>query len=126
MKTTKFTATLGFNEWYNHENAWIQDLEKSVWKIWQVKAKEVFEKTQIYISAIVQDANAIYHTERWCPEWGEKIARIEWVRNPEFMQDAEKYKQAVIDVLTMCQEELKQTTAQVDFSEDAEFFYVKR
>lgn len=74
----------------------------------------------------LQDANVVYHTDRGCPEWGEKIAEISGTRNPEFMKEVEKYKQSVLDVLSLCQEELDQTTSQVEFNDDIEFVYLKR
>jgi len=126
MKTTKFTATLWVNEGYEHNNEQKQSAKDIVSKVRQDAAKKVFETTWVYISAAVSDANAVYHTDRGCPEWGEKIAEVSGVRNPEFMKDVKKYKQSVLDVLSICQEELKQTTSQVEFSDDVEFFYLKR
>jgi hypothetical protein len=42
------------------------------------------------------------------------------------MKDVEKYKQSVLDVLSLCQEELNQTTSQVEFNDGIEFVYLKR
>ncbi len=126
MKTTKFTATLWVNAGYGHNNEQKQSAKEIVSKVRQEAAKKIFEATWVYISASIKDANAVYHTDRGCPEWGEKIAEVNGTRNPEFMKDVEKYKQAVLDVLSLCQEELDQTTAQVEFSDDVEFVYLKR
>lgn len=86
----------------------------------------MFDTLGIYISANVQDANTVYHQDWWCPEWGEKTAVITGVRNPEFVKDVEKRKQAVIAVLSLCQKELDQTTTQVEFTDDVDFVYLKR
>ncbi len=126
MKTTKFIATLGVNAGYGHNNEKQESATDIVSKVWQDAAKKVFDETWVYISASISDANAVYHTDRWCPEWGEKIAEVAGVRNPEFMKDVEKYKKSVLDVLSICQKELKQTTSQVEFNDDVEFIYLKR
>lgn len=126
MKTTKFSATLWVNAWYGHNNENEQSAKDIVSKVRQDAAKKIFDTTWVYISAAISDTNAVYHTDRWCPEWGEKIAEVSGARNPEFMKDVEKYKQSVLDVLSLCQEELDQTTSQVEFNDDIEFVYLKR
>lgn len=126
MKTTKFTATLWVNIGYWHNNEEQESAKDLVSKVRQKNAKKIFEQTGVYISAWVKDSNAVYNMDRWCPEWGEKIAEVEGVRNPEFIKDAEKFKQAVIDVLSLCQEDLDQTTTQIEFQNDVEFVYLKR
>ncbi len=124
MKATKFTATLWVNAGYNHSNQNEESAIDIISKIWQDNAKKIFDLSGIYISASVKEARAVYHTDRWCPEWGEEIAEISGTRNPEFMQDTEKYKQMVLNVLSLCQKQLNQTTAQVEFN-DIEFIYLK-
>jgi len=44
--------------------------------------------------------------------------------NPELYNDIEKWKQAVIDVLTLAKDELKQTTTQVEFT-NVDMVYLK-
>jgi len=126
MKTTIFWATLWVNPGYKHNNDQEQSAKDIISKVWQEQAKKIFETSWIYISASIKDANAVYNMDRWCPEWGEKIAEISGMRNPEFIKDVEKFKQAVLDVLSLCQEELDQTTTQVEFDDDVEFVYLKR
>lgn len=125
MKTTKFTATLWVCEWYGHDNdTWSKTAKGIVGKVRQDMAEKVFADTGIYVSAWVTDSNMVYSKNRWCPEWWEKVAEISGTRNPEFCKDVEKWKQAVIDVLTLAKDELKQTTSQVEFS-DVDMVYIK-
>ena len=125
MKTTKFTATLWVCEWYGHDNnTWSKTVKEIVGKVRQDMAEKVFWDTGIYVSAGVTDSNMVYSKNRWCPDWWEKVAEISWTRNPEFCKDTEKWKQAVISVLTLAKDELKQTTSQVEFS-DVDMVYIK-
>lgn len=118
LKTIKFTATLWVCEWYDHENdTWWKSASEIVAKVWQKMAEKVFQNDGIYVSAWVTDSTMVYSTNRWCPEWWEKVVEISGTRNPKFCTDVEKWKQAVIDVLMLSKDELKQTTAQVEFSE---------
>lgn len=126
MKTTKFTATLWVNAGYGHTNDQEQLAKDIISKVRQDNAKKIFQQSGVYISATVKDANAVYNTDRWCPEWGEKIAEVSGVRNPEFMNDVEKFKEAVLNVLSLCQEDLDQTTSQIEFEDDIAFVYLKR
>ena len=87
-------------------------------------AEKVFWETGIYVSAWVADSNMVYSKNRWCPDWWEKVTEISGTRNPEFCKDIEKWKHAVIDVLKLSKDELKQTTTQVEFS-DVNMVYIK-
>lgn len=125
LKTTKFIATLWVCEWYGHENdTWGKTAKEIVGKVWQEKAEKVFQDSGIYVSAWVTDSNIVYSKNRWCPDGWEKVVKISGTRNPEFCKDVEKYKQAVIDVLTLSKEELKQSTTQVEFF-DEDMVYIK-
>ncbi len=124
-KTIKFNATLWVCEWYGHENeTWSKTAKEIVGTIWQEIAEKVFNDTWIYVSAWITDANMVYSKSRWCPEWWEKIAEISGTMNPELYNDIEKWKQAVIDVLTLAKDELKQTTTQVEFT-NVDMVYLK-
>lgn len=124
MKTIKFFATVGVVAGYQGINN-ISNLEalEIVSKVWQEKAKEVFNKSQVYISAIISPSNAIYHTDWGCPVGGEIITSITGECNPEFV-NVEKYKENVLDVLNLVKDELKQSTVQITFQE-VELFYLK-
>ncbi len=111
---------MGLTPWYGHENQGnTTDIQSSRSK----RADKVMEKTGLYIGAVFSDTKTIYKKERWCPEWWEITKEISGMCNPEYT-DTEQYKDAVLNVLSMVQKDMKQTTTQVAF-EEIDFFYFK-
>ncbi len=115
METTiSFKLIIGVNEGYANNGNEI-DLT-TVNELWLEKAAAVAESTDIYISAISSLGRALYAHDWGCPEGGEPVVIFTGVLNDKFCKNAEAWKQAVREVALGLKEDLKQTTATLEFS----------
>lgn len=121
MKSISFQATLGVNQGYAHTNE-LETAIQAVANEWQKAAAAVHSQLGVYISSVVKDSLTVYHTDWGCPKGGEVTAEISGTCNPEYTS-IEKYKEAVVETLKRCAEELKQSTTQVVFTE-CDFVYL--
>ena len=121
-KSIKFFASLGIVSGYGHDNETEESPDKIVSKIWQEVAKEEFEKTGIYVGAVISPSLTIYHKDWGCPEGGEKTVLITGECNSEYT-GIENFKVSVINVLKKVAESLGQSTTQLAFQE-VDFVYL--
>lgn len=121
VKTISFTATLGVNRGYGHANEQ-KSASQIVGGAWQQAAAEIFQSSGIYVSAIIKDSKAVYHTDWGCPAGGEVISEISGVCNPQYT-DINQYKSVVLQVLERCAKALGQDTTQVVFT-DCDFAHL--
>ena len=62
---------------------------------WQEYAKEYYNKTDVYVSAIAIEGKAIYNTEWGCPKGGERTLTFNCTLNPRFINSAEVYGEGI-------------------------------
>ncbi len=123
MKTVAFFASLGIIAGYFNENQTKQERDLIVGKIWQKHALDVSnENGGTYVGSVISNSLTVYNKEWGCPEGGEETVAIRGECNPNYTK-VDAYKAAVIEVLSRCAQELKQSTTQVIFTE-ADFVYL--
>lgn len=113
MKTEKYIAVVGVNPGYNGVNS-NGDASGTVAAVWQKAAREEFENSGIYVSAVVSAAKTVYNVDWGCPIGGEETAVVTVTRNSEFTKDADKFRAAVFAVVKTVKAELKQSTVTVE------------
>ncbi|MCC5438658.1 hypothetical protein [Clostridium botulinum] len=123
-KTIEFKIITGVNEGYFHDNE-NKDGVQVVGEVWQKIALDVFKDRGIYISSVINSSKTVYNTEWGCPEGGEDTVTITSTANPEFVQNLEEWKEAVIEIAKKIKKELKQSTMTVEFKEISDFIYIK-
>ena len=123
-KTIKFSVVVGVVAGYGHNNEVESDATEIVAKVWQKAAAEYFAATNIYVSGVVTPGKVVYHTDWGCPVGGEVVAVVSGSANPQFTEDLEAWKQAVIAVAKAVKTELKQSTISVEFQEVEDFVYL--
>ncbi|APQ78561.1 MULTISPECIES: hypothetical protein [Clostridium] len=123
-KTIKFEMVTGINEGYYHKNQNKNGVQ-IVGEVWQKIALEVFKERGIYISSVINGSKTVYNKEWGCPEGGEDTVTITSTANPEFVQNLEQWKEAVIQIAKKIKKELKQSTMTVEFKEISDFIYLK-
>ena len=125
MKSLKFNLVVGIEAGYGHDMAGVTEVEavNKVAALWQQLAAEEFNNSGIYVSAVVKPAAAVYHTDWGCPVGGEAVVEIAGAANPQFVQDLDAWKEAVIRLAQKLKIELKQTTLSIEFSE-IDFVYL--
>jgi len=123
-KTIKFSAVIGVNAGYGHNNEGEQDAVSIVGKVWQDAAKEVFSADGVYISAVCEPSKTVYNTDWGCPVGGELTVAVYSTANPAFVQDIEAWKQAVIRVVKIVKTQLHQSTVAIEFCEVNDFIYL--
>ena len=118
-KTIKFSATIGIVAGYSG-NKMLRAAKKvapdAMAKAWQKAAAEVQQDTGVYVSAVIYDTWALYHTDWGCPHGGEPTHTIEGSLNPKFGEET-SWREAVIAVVKKVKEAFKQSTVTVVFSE---------
>ena len=123
MKTLNCIIVTGVNKGYFHNNE-KEVTEKEMGILWQEIALEQFNKTNIYISAVIQKSITIYKEDWGCPKGGENTFTISLTANPEFIKDLDKWKQVAINCAKELKNILKQTTMTIEFKE-ADLIYLK-
>lgn len=118
-----FKIVTGVNKGYKHNNCDSCNLDM-VGKLWQKIAKEEFDNSGIYISAIINESKAIYNEEWGCPKGGEDTVTISGTANKEFIDDLDNWKDQVIIIAKRIKVELGQTTLTCEFI-NSEFYYFK-
>ncbi|MDU1320986.1 MAG: hypothetical protein E6931_05680 [Clostridium botulinum] len=122
-KTLRFEIVSGVNKGYFHTNSQSESLDL-VGGIWQKIAKEEFEKSNIYVSAVIKPSKTVYNQEWGCPENGEETVVLTGVANEEFVDDIEKWKDTVIKLAKELKNQMKQSTLTCEFIE-TELHYLK-
>lgn len=122
-KTLRFEIVSGVNKGYFHTNDENESLDL-VGGIWQEIAKKEFEKSNIYVSAVMKPSKTIYNEEWGCPKNGEETIVITGVANKEFVKDIEKWKDTVMKLAKQLKNQLKQSTLTCEFME-TELHYLK-
>ncbi|NFN88116.1 hypothetical protein FDF31_16000 [Clostridium sporogenes] len=122
-KTLRFEIVSGVNKGYFHTNSQSESLDL-VGGIWQKMAKEEFKKSNIYVSAVIKPSKTVYNQEWGCPENGEETVVLTGVANEEFVDDIEKWKDAVIKLAQELKKQMKQSTLTCEFIE-TELHYLK-
>lgn len=113
IMTERFLIIMGVNEGYFHNNE-NTNAKQLVSTVWQKAAKEVYENTKVYVSAIIKEGIVVYNTEWGCPTGGEVITEITCTRNPEFCDSGTRYRLAVFMIVDKVRSALKQTTCTIE------------
>lgn len=118
-QTISFRIVAGVAEGYFHNLNGISDndLVNKVAKLWQEIAKDTFNESGIYVSAIAQPGSVVYHRGWGCPAGGESVVVLSGTANPEFIEDLDEFREIVIKLAKELKKELKQSTLSVEFFE---------
>lgn len=121
--TLRFEIVSGINKGYFHGNDKKESLN-FVGEIWQRIAKEEFEVSKIYVSAVIKSSKTIYNELWGCPKGGEETVVITGVANKEFVKNVEEWKESVIRLAKELKNELGQSTLTCEFI-NTELYYFK-
>ena len=77
---------------------------------WQEYAKEFYDKTGVYVSAVAMVSHAIYNKEWGCPALGEPCISFHCTANPEFIKDFDVYGEGVLYITKKLKKEYEQHT----------------
>lgn len=110
--TMKYEVVFGIPD-DEFKNGGLQSNEIKYIDKWQEFAKEYFEQTGIYVSAIANFGKAIYHKEWGCPLHGERTVTFNCTANPTFIKDMEAYKNGVLYIAGKLKKEFKQNTVTI-------------
>lgn len=122
-KTLRFEIVSGVNKGYFRSNSKESRLD-FVARLWQDIAKEEFEISEIYVSAVIKSSKTVYHENWGCPKGGEETIVITGVANKDFVQDIEGWKDVVIKLANKLKKELGQSTLTCEFL-NTELHYFK-
>lgn len=81
-----------------------------VQQAWQTIAKEFYEMTGIYVSAIANFGHAVYHRDWGCPLRGEETVTFNCTANRVFIEDMEKYEEGVFYITKKLKKQFHQHT----------------
>ena len=125
MKTLSFRIVTGVAKGYYHDLAGVAEngLVDQVASLWQEFAKEEFDKSNTYVSAVVQPGCVVYHQDWGCPVSGESVIILSGTANPQFVKDLDAWKESVLSLAKQLKKELKQSTLSVEFFE-TDFIYL--
>ena len=127
-KTIKFNVVFGVTAGYeglqSPDQVNLGEVMAKAAAAWQEAAAAEFAKSGLYISAVAAPAAAVYHTDWGCPVGGEIAVSFEGTANPQFVNDIDMWKHAVIRVVTEVKTKLKQSTTTLEFSEVNDFYYI--
>lgn len=107
-ETIRWSCTTGVNSGYELENQ-RQISEEDFAAIYQETAREVYEETGTYISAVINQARFVYHEDWGCPAGGEYGYMMTGSCNPAF-SDKEAYLAALKLLIGRLKEKLGQKT----------------
>ena len=82
-------------------------------RVWKTFAKKFYEKTDIYVSAIVNEGRALYLKEWGCPSNGEHTVTYNCTMNPNFIKDMCEYENGVIWIAKQLKKYFKQHTVSI-------------
>ena len=123
-KTLRFEIVTGVQSGYKKLNRDTNNYETIVGRLWQQNAKDLYDKNNIYISAVIKPSYTVYHQEWGCPNGGERTVVITGVANNEFIDDIETWKDSVLTLAKDLKRQLKQSTMTCEFME-TELHYLK-
>ena len=83
MTTIHWTLTLGLQEGYHTRQQEVPALSQ-IGSVYQEIAEELYQETNIYISASIFPAHTLYRTEWGCPDGGEETVVLMGCCNPAF------------------------------------------
>lgn len=122
--TLKFEIVAGFNNGYSGNNKDKTQQYEYICELWQRIAKEEFDKSNIYVSAVIHPSKTVYNEFWGCPKGGEDTVTITGVANREFVIDLAEWKDTVLKLAMILKEELAQSTMTCEFS-NIELNYLK-
>lgn len=107
--TEKYEVVIGIENDITVSRMIEREIEKMI-KSWQKHAKEFFNKTGIYVSAIVNEGRAIYNKDWGCPDGGERTLTFNCTRNPKFIEDKYEYQRGIHYIVANLKNEFNQHT----------------
>ncbi|WP_035323047.1 hypothetical protein [Peribacillus kribbensis] len=115
QKSLRASIVLGINSGYG-ENRVRHTLQKAA-EAWQRLAAELYEETQIYVSAAAHQSKTVYHTKWGCPQGGEDTVTFTASANHEYVKDINAWKEAVITLTKRIKSEFGQDTVTIEFED---------
>ncbi len=104
----RWTMTVGVNPGYELKQQKPMGFAE-ICTLYQKTAREVFEESGTYISAVCHESRVLYHTEWGCPEGGEYAYTFSGSCNPVFSEKT-AYLEALQQVAQGLRKKLKQAT----------------
>ncbi|MBM7691031.1 hypothetical protein JOC77_000434 [Peribacillus deserti] len=120
-KSLRAVIVLGVNKGHG-ENRENHTLEKAS-SAWQELAAEMYQQTNIYVSAVAHKSKTVYHTEWGCPAGGEDTITFTSSVNYEYVKDINAWKQTVIALTKKLKSRFEQETVTIEF-EDISLIYL--
>jgi len=119
MKTLSFRIIAGIAEGYFHNVKGVAEpaLVHKVSVLWQELAAEEFNKSNIYVSALVQPGAVVYHQQWGCPVGGESVVVLSGSANPNFVEDLNAWRDVVVKLAKELKKQLSQSTLTIEFFE---------
>lgn len=115
LKTLHFEIITGIQKGYKNLIPNYADTENIVSHLWQKNALAEYEKSNIYVSAVIKRCYTVYHEERGCPKGGERTVSVSGV--PIFQDECklDEWKEAVIRLAKKLKEDLEQEYMTCEF-----------
>lgn len=107
--TEKYEVVIGIENDITVNRMIEREIEKMI-KSWQKYAKEYFDKTGVYVSAIVNEGRAVYNEDWGCPDGGERTLTFNCTRNPKFIEDKYEYQRGIHYIVANLKKEFNQHT----------------
>lgn len=108
--TLKYEVVIGLNCEPSDGTRGYIILSESVRCAWQRYAKDFYDETGMYVSAISVFGYALYHTDWGCPYEGEQCLSFHCTANPEFVHDFELYEKGILYIAKKLKKEFEQHT----------------
>lgn len=107
--TEKYEVVIGIENDITVNRMIEREIEKMI-KSWKKHAKEYFDKTGVYVSAIVNEGRAIYNEDWGCPDGGERVLTFNCTRNPKYIENDSAYKIGIFYIVFCLKKEFNQHT----------------
>lgn len=107
--TAKYEIVIGVPD-VKFINGRFEDQAYAMVNKWQEYAKEYYDKTGIYVSAIANEGKAIYNKDWGCPDGGERTLTFNCTPNRVFIEDIIKYRQGIAYIVAKLKKEFEQHT----------------
>lgn len=112
LPTDKFEVVIGlpYDEFVNGRRE--SNVNKMIDK-WQEYAKEYYEKTDVYVSAIANEGKAVYNADWGCPLHGERVITFNCTANRAFIDTGSKlelYRKGIFYIIKKIKKDFDQHT----------------
>ncbi len=122
FNSVRWSCTIGTTGGYNLKDQVPVSEDEAALRYGKV-ARKVFERTGVYLSAVITMSRVVYHEDWGCPPTGEYSFTLSGSYNPAFA-DLDDYLSALRELAECLKEEWKQTTLLLEIT-PASVIYLK-